>query len=173
MIVDASAMPSRMAREAFFLSILRSDAMRAPVQPPVPGSGIPTKSVRPRNSAFWIPSDLPRALASSFLTIPPKCFVGRSQSKIFSIKKRMNGIGRILPIAEKNLLDKKENERNRQNIADRRKEQRLPQGQHKKTRKRNAAAQFNERQHRDQRHEKLRGQKAQICLKPINYYLQI
>ena len=73
----------------------------------------------------------------------------------------------------KNLLDKKENERNRQNIADRRKEQRLPQGQHKKTRKRNAAAQFNERQHRDQRHEKLRGQKAQICLKPINYYLQI
>ena len=73
----------------------------------------------------------------------------------------------------KNLLDKKENERNRQNIADRRKEQRLPQGQHQKTRKRNAAAQLNERQHRDQRHEKLRGQKAQICLKPINYYLQI
>ena len=139
MIVDASAMPSRMAREAFFLSILRSDAM--------------SKKRQTEKFGFLDPVRLAKG----------------SRLKLFDNSTKM--LRGTEPV--KNLLDKKENERNRQNIADRRKEQRLPQGQHKKTRKRNAAAQFNERQHRDQRHEKLRGQKAQICLKPINYYLQI
>ena len=52
MMVAAIAMPRRIAREAFLISILSSEAASAPVHPPVPGSGMPTNSVSPQNSAF-------------------------------------------------------------------------------------------------------------------------
>ena len=50
MITDAMHTPTTIAPKAFFQSMPRRDATRAPVQAPVPGSGIPTKSTNPQNS---------------------------------------------------------------------------------------------------------------------------
>ena len=59
MMTVAISTPIRIGRIAFFQSISRIVAIREPVQAPVPGSGMPTKSSRPRNSTFRIFSALP------------------------------------------------------------------------------------------------------------------
>ena len=67
MITDAMHTPTTIAAKAFFQSMPRRDATRAPVHAPVPGSGIPTKSTSPQNSYLLI-----RSLSVSYthLTLP-------------------------------------------------------------------------------------------------------
>ena len=57
MITDAMHTPTTIAPKAFFQSMPRRDATRAPVQAPVPGSGIPTKSTSPQNSPAFLQAD--------------------------------------------------------------------------------------------------------------------
>ena len=52
MIVVASKSPKKIAGTAFFSFTSSRQAIKAPVQAPVPGRGIPTKSTRPKNSYF-------------------------------------------------------------------------------------------------------------------------
>ena len=49
MITAARKIPSRMEIDAFLRSISNNDATRLPVQAPVPGRGMPTNSISPRN----------------------------------------------------------------------------------------------------------------------------
>ena len=82
MITDAMHTPTTIAPKAFFQSMPRRDATRAPVQAPVPGSGIPTKSTSPQNSYLLIRSLLLIAFFSSFSTSGRKRRVLRSYAKI-------------------------------------------------------------------------------------------
>ena len=50
MMTVAMAMPIRIDRKAFQNRIWRREAIRAPVQAPVPGRGMPTKIASPQNS---------------------------------------------------------------------------------------------------------------------------
>ena len=100
MITDAMHTPTTIAPKAFFQSMPRRDATRAPVQAPVPGSGIPTKSTSPQNSYCWIFSLLPIARFSSFSISPRKHFIFFIHWKIFLINSRINGMGKIFPIIQ-------------------------------------------------------------------------
>ena len=97
MITDAMHTPTTIAPKAFFQSMPRRDATRAPVQAPVPGSGIPTKSTSPQNSYLLIRSLLLIAFFSSFSTSGRKRRVLRSHAKIGRIRSRINGIGIRFP----------------------------------------------------------------------------
>mmetsp|Transcript_11239 Transcript_11239/g.33256 ORF Transcript_11239/g.33256 Transcript_11239/m.33256 type:complete len:300 (-) Transcript_11239:20-919(-) len=69
MMIPASATPEKMESTASGKGMFRRCAIIAPVQPPVPGRGIPTKSARPRArepSSARVPI-LDRALSSSGL----------------------------------------------------------------------------------------------------------
>ena len=82
--------------------------MRLPVQAPVPGSGTPTKSNNPRNSNFRIfaafsPSALLRSQRAILFIQPILQF--SIQSRTFSIKRRMKGMGTILPRIQTPIAD--------------------------------------------------------------------
>ena len=79
-------------------SIFRKEAIRLPVQPPVPGRGIPTNRSRPRNSPLARAPDLFMARCSIFSTKPLVALNFFRNSKIFCMKRRIKGSGRILPI---------------------------------------------------------------------------
>ncbi len=100
MIVVASSRPMITAQKAFFLSTFSRQAMSEPVQAPVPGSGMPTKSTSPQNSAFLIFSLFPIDRASIFSTSGRKSFVVFSQLKIGVMKSRMKGTGMMLPMRQ-------------------------------------------------------------------------
>ena len=89
-----------MAGTDFFRETCSREAIRLPVQAPVPGSGMPTNSRMPINSYFRIFCDLSpsaRSLSQSdsrFIQPILQCSI---QFRIFSMNSRINGIGRILP----------------------------------------------------------------------------
>ena len=62
----ARKIPQRIAGIDFLNLIPKRAAIKAPVQAPVPGSGIPTKRRIPKNSYYCILSLLPIALFSIF-----------------------------------------------------------------------------------------------------------
>ena len=73
-------------------------AMSAPVQAPVPGRGMPTKTARPKNWYFRTLSHLPSALASSFETRrPSRSLLFVIHLKMGRMNKMMKGTGSMLP----------------------------------------------------------------------------
>ena len=103
MMRPASITPSMTARLLRLKSQSRMEAARAPVQAPVPGRGIPTKS----NKAQKIP--LSPATFSSFcpplwpllrhqLKKPPIIGFFAPQVRIWRAKKKIRGTGRRFPI---------------------------------------------------------------------------
>ena len=103
MIRPARITPSMTARLLRLKSQSRMEAARAPVQAPVPGRGIPTKS----NKAQKIP--LSPAAFSNFcpplwpllrhqLKKPPKIGFFAPQVRIWRAKKKIRGTGRRFPI---------------------------------------------------------------------------
>ena len=100
MMTVAITMPRSTAGNAFLNLTPRREAIREPVQAPVPGSGIPTKSTSPQNSYFSICPLLPMALFSSFSTRGRKSLVCFSQLKIGVIRSRIKGTGMIFPITQ-------------------------------------------------------------------------
>ena len=97
MITDAMHTPTTIAPKAFFQSMPRRDATRAPVQAPVPGSGIPTKSTSPQNSYLLIRSLLLIAFSPAFLQADGKGASCCNHAKIGRIRSRINGIGIRFP----------------------------------------------------------------------------
>ena len=87
--------PHRIAMEDFLISTSRRDAIKAPVQAPVPGRGIPTNNSSPRNSYFLLWARFHMARSSSFRIKPLYVFVFFIHLKICRIKSRINGIGII------------------------------------------------------------------------------
>jgi len=75
------------------------DAAKAPVHAPVPGRGIPTNMISPIFLYFSI-WDILLLPFSSSLSTSLTSFVLRIQSKIFLIKRRIKGIGRMVPAAQ-------------------------------------------------------------------------
>ena len=96
----AITMPINIAANAVLKRTLKSAAIKEPVQAPVPGRGIPTKSTSPQNPYFSIWSFLLIALFSSHKAIGRNTFTSFIQSSIFLIRSRINGIGRIFPIMQ-------------------------------------------------------------------------
>ena len=72
-ITAQSASPISMARLAFFMSMYKSDASKAPVHAPVPGSGTPTNKIKPINKFLSTLCFLLIAFSSSLVTSFPKC----------------------------------------------------------------------------------------------------
>ena len=99
MMTVAISTPIRIGRIAFFQSISRIVAISEPVQAPVPGSGIPTNSSRPRNSPCFMPSLFlcPLASIASASLCSGVFFI---HCRIFFSSRRMNGTGRTLPITQ-------------------------------------------------------------------------
>ena len=103
MMSPAKMTPSIMARTLRLKSQSRMEAARVPVQAPVPGRGIPTKS----SNAQKIP--LSPATFSSFcpplwpllrhqVKKVPMIGLSAPQARIWRAKKKIRGIGSILPI---------------------------------------------------------------------------
>ena len=91
--------PAAMAGIARFSCMSSIAAIRAPVQAPVPGSGIATKSIRPQNSYFKTFSLFLSALASILAAIPAShSLLPFIQLNILRMKTIMNGIGIKFPI---------------------------------------------------------------------------
>lgn len=89
--------PSAIIGRLFLIRISRSAAISAPVQPPVPGRGMATKSKSPHYLYFSIEPFFLSERASSLSTILEKNFDLLITAKIFFIKSKINGIGSILP----------------------------------------------------------------------------
>ena len=95
-ITPAVKTPSVIGTRASFSLILSPDATRAPVHPPVPGSGTATKTNRPHFLCFSTEALLAFALFSKCST----SFLIRvffKTEKILSINKSMNGNGNRFP----------------------------------------------------------------------------
>ena len=89
--------PIKIAMDAFLISNSKRDAIKAPVQAPVPGKGIPTNRIKKINSPFDSPVDFLAALSSNFNTSPFKILCFFISAKIFLINNKINGIGSIFP----------------------------------------------------------------------------
>ena len=98
MIHAARHTPITIAGNAFLKRIPSRAAINAPVQAPVPGSGIPTNATNPQNSYFSILALWLIAFFSSFSTTGFNLFVPFIQSKIFVIRSRIKGIGSRFPM---------------------------------------------------------------------------
>ena len=101
MIIPAIITPSITATTLFLKSISKKLAARVPVHAPVPGRGIPTKSIRAINNplpAFaW--SFLPPFSPFSIQKVKnlPINFLSLPQSKTFLAKKKIKGTGSMFP----------------------------------------------------------------------------
>lgn len=95
-------MPRKIIQLARFILTLRTFAISAPVQPPVPGNGTATNANSPQKLAASTPLLFFCAFSSSFSTSLPihKKFVLLMKSKIFLINRRIKGIGRKLPTTQ-------------------------------------------------------------------------
>ena len=102
MITVARQMPAKTAGNAFLNLISSKEAIKDPVQAPVPGNGMPTKRSRPINSYFFIVSLFPIDFCSSRSIFGFSHRVRFSRSKIGVINNRINGTGIIFPITQRN-----------------------------------------------------------------------
>ena len=96
MITPAVRTPSVIGTMASFSFIRRPDATKAPVQPPVPGSGTATKTNKPHFLCFSTEA----LLAFAFFSKCSTNFLIRvffRKKKILSMNKSMNGIGKRFP----------------------------------------------------------------------------
>lgn len=96
-IINASIIPINIASADFFMSILKTDDTRAPVQAPVPGRGMPTNNTNPQKPYLSI---LDLFLCARFLKNFTSFFVGSHfsiKSKILFKNSKINGIGKIFP----------------------------------------------------------------------------
>ena len=96
-ISPAISTPRAIIGNAFLGGISKSDAISAPVQPPVPGSGIATNSKSPHCLPRFILSRFFSAFASKCFIILSKPFIFLSHSYIYMMNKRINGIGTRFP----------------------------------------------------------------------------
>lgn len=90
--------PAKIEGREYFIRILRSAAARAPVHAPVPGSGIPTKSIRPNEAYFITFTVFFFPFSSTHSAILEKAFVVFIQARIWRMKRRINGTGTMFPI---------------------------------------------------------------------------
>lgn len=98
MMTSASNIPKNIARLAFFISIWNTEATREPVQAPVPGKGMPTKSTKPQNPYLSICGLYLMALSlKKFATFLVKDHFSINANILFK-KRSINGIGNIFPI---------------------------------------------------------------------------
>ena len=96
MITPAVKTPSVIGTKASFSFIRKPDAAKAPVQPPVPGSGTATKTNKPHFLCFSTEA----LLAFAFFSKCSTNFLIRvffRKKKILSMNKSMNGIGKRFP----------------------------------------------------------------------------
>ena len=96
MITPAVKTPSVIGTKASFSFIRKPDATKAPVQPPVPGSGTATKTNKPHFLCF----STEVLLAFAFFSKCSTNFLIRvffRKKKILSMNKSMNGIGKRFP----------------------------------------------------------------------------
>ena len=92
----------------FFSFISSIAAISAPVQAPVPGSGIATKINNPQNAYFCTVSDLLFALFSRRVTSPSSLGIfSRIKANIFLMNIIINGTGIRFPIIETNITAQK------------------------------------------------------------------
>lgn len=95
-ITPAVKTPNIIGAKASFIFILRPDATKAPVHPPVPGNGTATKTNNPHFLCF----STEELLAFAFFSKCSTNFLIRvffNAEKILSMNKSINGIGKRLP----------------------------------------------------------------------------
>ena len=99
MAIPATTTPAKMDGMAFLKGISRNAAAKAPVQAPVPGRGMATKSISPRYLYFVTFCPFRCAFFSSLSTRRfSRGICRRIHWKILRIYTRIKGTGRIFPM---------------------------------------------------------------------------
>ncbi len=97
MMAPAMTTPRKMAGTAWRIRISSRAATNAPVQAPVPGSGMATRITRPGRRYFRTTRPFRWARRSRAVTFSPNSFVFRSHPKIRRISSKMKGTGTMFP----------------------------------------------------------------------------